>query len=353
MKKINKILILFIAILIIPITTKASILEASDSNLTLDGDYNSTKVLAGDNITNNANIDGLTFIFGNNIKNNGTLSYGFIAGNDITINSEIEKDLFIAGNNVTIESDAAIPRDIYIAGNKVVVKTNIGRTLYVACDTLDLRDITINGNVKSSASTILVNDNTVINGTLYYSEDTSIGNLDKANINNTEVISSKEYKVSIFDTIMNVIIAIITLYFTLAILFNIFNKFKDNMYDSSVEISDIVHSIFTGLIGLIIIPFAAIFLMMTTVLLPISLVMIGLYILGIYLSYGIAGVVVGKSLSKLIKKDIKWYLELLIGIVIVNLVCLIPYIGSVISPLLLFYGFGRLIESFILLKNKK
>lgn len=340
MRKFKQLLMVLIMMLFVPMFVSAAGIVEADDQITTEGEYYSNKVIAGDKVTNEAYIDGLALLTGNSVKNNGKLSYGFLAGNDITIKGEIEKDLFAAGNDITIEEDAIIPRDVYLAGNKVVIKANIGRTLYVTANTLDLRDVTVNGNVKTAVEEILVNDNTVINGTLSYEENTIIGNLDAATINDVVTYKESTVKPSFKEEVIDTTSSTIALLVTVLVLFIVFKQLRETIDEIEFDVASFVKNIILGFAFLIVVPVASVLLMITGVFLPLSLIALALYAIVLYLSVGIGSYVIGRLLWNITKKDHNWFIDLIIGIVLVNIVGLIPVVGEIVESLITFYGIG-------------
>ncbi|MCK5063563.1 MAG: hypothetical protein KAI51_04005, partial [Candidatus Aenigmarchaeota archaeon] len=115
-------------------------------------------------------------------------------------------------------------------------------------------------------------------------------------------------------------------------------------------------SIISGITGLIIIPILSILIIITIVGIPISLMMLALYIMGLYLSKIFISVTLGQYILKISgrKKQTK-YLCLIVGLVALELLFVTPYIGSLAKMITLPLGFGALIIARyeILIKNKK
>ena len=135
MKKKLFSLLLFISLLVLPI----SFVRAEDNyfnvgeNVTLsEEEYNHNVFSAGDNVSNNAKVNGLLFSAGNNVNLNGNVDYGFLAGQTININGLVNNDIFAAGGSIIINKDSDIKRDIYIAANNIDIKANLAHNAFVA-----------------------------------------------------------------------------------------------------------------------------------------------------------------------------------------------------------------------------
>jgi hypothetical protein len=99
-----------------------------------------------------------------------------------------------------------------------------------------------------------------------------------------------------------------------------------------------------GIIGLITIPIAALLLLVTLVAAPVALFILFLYFLLLYLSQVALGVVVGERIFHLAGKH-SWrlFLPIAAGILIVQLLALIPYLGFFVVLLELILGFGAIL----------
>ena len=187
MKK--KVLGLFSALLIaFMLTLNVNALEIVNAGETVveEGEFNSTRLVAGNKVTDKSKVDGISFVAGNDITLEGSAPYGFYAGNIVTVNKEIERDLFIAGNSINIGSDAKIGRDLFIAGNTIKINANIERDIRVGGTSVDLSGITIGGDAYIDASEIVMDENTTITGKLTYYKDAKVTGLEKAKIGTVE-----------------------------------------------------------------------------------------------------------------------------------------------------------------------
>ena len=134
------------------------------------------------------------------------------------------------------------------------------------------------------------------------------------------------------------------------VIFLVFTKLRNKVQEDEIEFAEAVKNIVMGLAFLIIVPVVSVILMITGIFLPISLILLALYFIVIYLSVGFGSYSIGKAIWKLTKKDSIWYAELAIGIILVYVVELIPYIGGLVYILVLFYGVGYIYN--LIKKNK-
>ena len=318
-----------------------SLTEAGNT-VVQEGNYDSIRLVAGNNITDKANVDGISFVAGNDITAEGNSTYGAYAGNNINIKENILKDLFVVGNKIVITDDAVIGRDAFILGSDVTIMTNIARDLRVGANNVNISGVTINGDVYLLAENIVLDESTVIVGTLSYPKDAKISGLDVANVGNVvttekvDVNVKKTVTTSIKDIILNICAGIIVM----LLLFYIRPKFKEKLDKVNLKFDAILKLVCIGFLILILIPMIFLVTVFTNVLTPLALILGSIYGISLYLGTLLSAYVIGNLLtSKALKVDNK-YLALTIGIILVRVVKLIPYVGGFIGVICLLYGMG-------------
>lgn len=325
--------------------------QAGD-NVTEEGTYESLRFVAGNKVTSTATIDGISFVAGNDLYLEGNATYGMYAGNTLTISGNVDKDLLAAGNKILVTADATIGRDVYLAGNQVEVKTNIARDLRAGGDTINISGITIGGNAYLYAERIVMDENTVITGTLTYYDDSKITGLDKATIGNviTKEVNKVDIEYGFKERLYGFIVSLIAAFITAICVLNFIPGVKEKLLKLDLSIGNIAKTACIGFAAMIIIPILALFAMFTGFLTPLALIVFAIYFIAIYLSGLFVAYIVGNVIStKLFKKD-DLYLALATGIILLGLLKIIPILGGYIKALILFYGLG-IIYDFI--KNMK
>ena len=341
--KIISILLLFV----VTNTYALEIVQAGNS-VKHEGDYNSSRFVAGNDVIDTANVDGISFVAGNQVKLNGKTTYGFYAGNDVVVNENIEKDLFVAGNHVSIGSDAVIGRDVYVAGSTVMISANLPRDLKVGAARVDITDITISGDAYVMADEIVLNENTKIEGKLTYSEDSIVRGLEAASIGSVEKVKSSDvaYTYTIKDRIIEFVGSVVAGFIVLLVLFYLIPKARNSADEFELSFDNIAKTAGIGLLVLIGVPIAAVIGLVTGILLPLSFIVLAIYVISIYLSFLLSGYILGSAVMNKLIHNGNMYLSLLLGIVLVKLLSLVPYIGGYVSFIALVFGLG-LIYKFI------
>lgn len=329
----------------------------ADESVNQTGKYDSVRLIAGNRVTSNADIDGISFVAGNDVSVNGRTTYGFYAGNSVTINEAVEKDLFVAGNSVTIGNDAVIGRDIFIAASNILVSSNVARNLFAGGSTVNISGITINGDAHIEAERIIMDESTVIKGKLTYEEGATVTGLESATIG-----SIKTTKIATNDNVIkynpvnyfySFVISIISSFIVLAILFYLLPKTKDKLLNTKLDASNIGMSIAIGILTVIVLPIIAIIALLTGILTPLALIALCVFIIACYLSTLFASFIIGNLINTKLFKNNSIYLSILIGLILIKLIGLIPVLGFIISILLFLYGLGLIALGIIKVKDEK
>ena len=350
-KILNLFSILLLTFLTISNVYALEVVEANDI-VNEEGIYDSLRLVAGNKVTSKATIDGISFIAGNDLYFEGNATYGFYAGNTIVINGNIEKDLIVAGNKIDINENAIIGRDAYLAGNQITISTNINRDLRAGGNIIDLRGIIIGGDAYIGAERIILDENTIINGTLTYYNDTNVSGIDKATIGNIDVKTYDKIVVEydIKDRLYAFIVSSIAAFITMLCLLYFIPKSKDKLNSLDLSFGNIAKTACIGFAVLLIVPIISIIGMFTGFLTPLAIILLAIYFISIYISNLLVYYIVGNVITKNIFKKDDMYLALANGVIIVKLLKLIPILGAYINVIILFYGLGLI---FYFIKNNK
>ncbi len=333
-----------------------SALEVAKAGETIveEGTYDSLRFVAGNKVTNNATVDGISFIAGNDLYLEGNVTYGMYAGNMLTISGAVDKDLLAAGNKIVITDSAIIGRDVYLAANQIDIKANLPRDLRAGGNTIDLSGITINGDAYLATDTIIMNEDTVIAGTLTYYSDAKVTGLESANIANvvTKTIDRKVIEYGFKERLYEFVVSLIAAIITMICLLYFVPKTKDGLNKLDLSFGNIAKTTCIGFAILIIIPIVALIAMFTGFLTPLAVITFAIYFIAVYLSNLMVAYVVGNAISKHLLKKEDMYMSIAIGILLVRLAGIIPFVSGYISALVLFYGLGIIYELLKSIRNK-
>jgi len=318
--------------------------------------YNASVVTAGDTVSIDGIVNGIAFGAGNKVTFNGSSDYAVLAGVSINVKGTINNDAFILSNLVTTEKEAIFKRDAIIAGRDIELSGVFDRNVSIYGSKITFKDVTIKGNVKIYADSINVNKGTVIEGTLYYPEDSSYKASKEAVIGN--IVKTDAIKTTDEENFFITVTAKIWSFLSLTLIFGVMslllpgifrkidNKFENMGFNETIEV-------FTkGLVIVIIVPIIAILVCLTLIGVPLAIVSILLYGIAIYLAKVFTAYLLGyKIWQKIFKKDVHVLLVGILGLFILFLFSLIPGAGIqfVITALITLVGLGLIFDT---IRNK-
>lgn len=335
--------IFLVLLLLIPISVNALNINVN-GEVKENQEIQGSSVVLGNYVENTSKVSGLDMTLGNTIKYEGESEYLLSAGNNIEINGTVKNDGFVFGNVVNFNENSVIERDLLVLANNVTISGTIKKdvTIYAAT-------VTINGNIENvnvKANEIII-ENANINN-LSYNED-AVVEIKDSEVNTTNLTEKLQSEVTIQDQIMNFIYnlgGILVIFLALYLLApKLFKKIENN--NANITVLNVFSMFGFGTLSLILIPVIFILLLTIVFCMPLAILLLILYVLAIWLSSIFTGYLLGYViLTKLIKKENNPLLIGLIGIVILNLLGVIPYIGILITVISVMIGMGIILQQF-------
>lgn len=300
-------------------------------------------ILTGNNLTSEAsNKSGFVLAAGNNLSLRTTAEYSVLLGNTINFAGETVRDLYIAGNAITLAPGAKIGRDVFVAGNTLNVDTDIMGDLAVTADTVVLRDTKIAGNLNLSVARIEVIGKVEVAGAFVYNDNAEVTGLDKLKAGSTEAYHVEEIDQT---TIMvaqlySKIMSFAALFLVMALICAFYPRLHEK-FEAEATAKRFGTNLAVGLGILIAVPVVAIFAFFTLIAAPLGIIALAIYLIAIYLAQGFAGIWLGHAIiEKLCKGKGNIFLEALLGLFILYVCSVIPYLGIATGFLGLLLGLG-------------
>lgn len=300
----------------------------------------SNLLLLGNNINNHTTVNGLLFAAGNTLQLDTQSEYAFVAGNTISYTAQNNKDLFAAGNVITLQDSATIGRDTFLAGNTVTINTDLPGDLSVACAQLVLNNVTIAGDVNLSINELVITGDTQIAGKLTINTDAKISGEENLSYADVERYEIARYEVTTTTIILDKIISLVSLFIAFTIVMAIFPSVKQRV-DTELSDGQLAKNLLVGAAALLLMPVTIIALLMTFVGAPAALILLAAFLVLIYLAQGFTGLWLGKLIiEKLAHNKINDFIEMLIGITLLALLTMIPFIGIYVTIFSVVLGLG-------------
>lgn len=320
----------------------------------IDGTVDGVTFAAGEEIRVNGDINGALFAAGQRIVISGEVNgniYG--AGEVIEMNGQSEGEVFLAGETVSIDEEAEIGRDAFTAAMNVRIHGSIPRHLFSAGETVILNGA-IGGNAQVTTEQLSLNDSATIEGDLVYDSPNEAevasgaevaGQTDWTQTESWNMRRPISRQARWFLSFIWVLWSILS---TLVVWFVIKLISKDFWVDTVWPIADeSLKTIGTGLLGLILTPFLAGILMVTVIGIPMGIILFMLYGIALYMAKIILALFIGGSLFRLMGRTEgnNEFLIVLIGIVILDILMIIPILNFITGLIVAVLGLGALILS--------
>ncbi|MBD3312245.1 hypothetical protein GF352_02195 [archaeon] len=326
---------------------------------------------ASDNvdISSSETINQNAYLAGNLVNINGVVNGDAVtAGNIIVVNGVVNGDLMAAGNSITVNGN--VSGDVRATGAMVLVNGEVGGEVLSGTAQLMLSEestvgevnagaasITISGevlgNVTISADNITITDTAVIGGLLNYTssnkaviaDENSITGLvqrnEPENRGSWEWTGMSRWLPAAYFSIFFIIISIAS---KLLFGFVLTRVSKKNIEELKKRMSkEFLNQSITGFAVMILVPIAAIIGLITVIAIPLSLVVLGLYVITLYIASVTAAFFIGSKTLDLLKVEKQSLLiELLIGVIVIELINWVPVIGWLFNFVIWLLSLGAL-----------
>ena len=325
--------------------------------------------VAGNSLSVNNKILGDVIFFGSNSIVNNTISQDFIdfsgttlidgtvlnnayiVSGNIILNGKVREDLVSLGGNIDISKSSTVYGNLYALGGEVLIDGKIIHNAYINAGHFVLNGH-IGGNLKLSSNNVKINKGSSINGYFSYTgSDNKSSYVNKNSIKghiyrNYTNKDQKEIALTIARTVLIFLAMIIFVLLFIKILPKLSLSVVKNATDKTWT------SFGYGFIEIIVTPVIAVILLLTIIGIPISIFLIGIYILLMFVSYMLNGLILGAFITKYLYKmdaGIR-FRSAFAGIFISSLISIIPIIGglyNIFIGIIIFGAFSLIIKNYI------
>ncbi len=307
---------------------------------TVDGDL----VAFGGNIVVSGDVTGDVLIAGGTIKVTGDVADdAVLAGGEIEISSDVGDNFLVACGSFEMSEDSSVGRDAIIAAGDAGVYGDVSRNLLAYGSVVEIGGSVLGDVVVESDEAPHILAGAEIKGDVNYTSVYDIVVDDGATIagNVNKKIPDEERQRSDFEKFNTWLWGFLSIFivgFLLVRMLPVFTRNVCNNLKKSLPACGL-----WGVIGLIVVPVAGLFLMITIVGLPLALIMFAGYVIAIYVSKVYVSVFVGKYLLRMAdSKSDSVVLMLVLGLLAFEVIGLVPVLSGIVSFLVLVFGFGAI-----------
>lgn len=332
-KKLLTLIVLFISLFTLQVNAKQFY---AGEKLEIKEQKEHSVFAAGTEIDISSFIDGASFIAGEEITISSSQDIIFAAGKEIKVTDAYAKDAFLSSKDIEISNSQI--RDLYAFGEKIKINSEISRNANLA-GTKVVIDSKIMGDVNIAAQEIIIKDEAYIGGTLRYPEHAYIKISQDAVVEKTKTyVSTPDETTSqiVATRVQDFIISYVSVAIIGLLLLWLFTNKFTNIEKEEFTVKNIAAKTGLGFLVLIGTPIASIIAMISIIGFPIGLIMILLYGILIYLSIIPSGYFLGHHLLK--DKIKKKENILILGVLLIKLLELIPFVGGFVVFISLCFG---------------
>ena len=330
-------------------------LYAVGSTLNIDGKITGDIICAGQSININGDVAGDIICAGQSININGKIGGNLrLAGNSINFNGQVARNAMAFGTTIVTTASSSIGWDLLVLGNIFELRGDIGRDLYGSAGRANVagqigNNLDLNfGSQNNNDQPLIIASTAKIDGQVKYKSDKDAA-IDSNAVIKGEVIHN-------FPAVVTKKSNLTDLSWWWGNLISIFSAWVSGLVlisfwrEQIIKITDLMlakvgPSFSWGILALLLTPIIAIILLITIIGLPLSLILLALWLIALYVSKILAGILIGRSLINNYwpKQKDSLILAMIVGIIIASLIFALPFIGWIIALLAMLWGLGGII----------
>lgn len=322
----------------------------ADDTVALLGTVNGDAYVAGGTVTIDGTVEGDVIATGGTITVNGSAQNVRVAGGTVHINGTVEKNVTALGGTVIIGEEAEIAGSIVTAGGTINILAPIGKGATIGGGTVVINNA-INGDVNAGVGQLTLQPQAQINGNLTYTSDQKAQIMQGASVSGEtrQMMPPKPEKenqqealfglagVALFFKLMG-IVSLLVLGLLLVFLAPHYLK-----RTAHTIIGKPWQSLGVGVVSLILAPIIFVILLMTILGIPLAFLFIILFTIACYFAKLFVIYLIGEKVGTSINGKLHMAWLFVIGLIIYEIIVLIPIVGWLVELAALIFGLGALL----------
>jgi hypothetical protein len=315
-------------------------------SITIDGTVNGDIFGIGQTITINGTVNGGVTLVGETLTVNGQVASGArLAGETINVNSSIGRDIAAAAETLNVGSTAEIADDLVFAVATAYINGHINGNVKGRGGEITITN-GVGGNVDLAVDKLTITSAVNIKGDLVYTSENEAIIQSGAQLggSTTHNVPERPTEPSPFSVIQGKLLGFLMI-LVIGIIVILLATERVSAIADSIR-NKPWPSLGWGALVLFVTPIAALIVICTIIGLPLGLIALALYGIAIYLSQIPVGFLIGRLILKRngeIESRGLMIGALALGLVILLVLRLIPYIGFLIGLFTIMFGLGSLV----------
>jgi hypothetical protein len=312
---------------------------------TVEGDL----YVAGGRVQVDGTVNGDLLVAGGSVSIGGRVSDDVrAAGGNIECSGDIGKNLSVAGGNIRLTKTATVEGGVLAAGGDIRLGGVVGEDVKVAGGQVQLEGI-VGGNVRCAGEHLSTVPGAAIHGDLQaIVKDPENAQISPGTVDGSLEVITEKHEVT--ESILGYsaghfwfkIVWALSLLLTVVILVLLCPQWVESHGLAIWERPG--WSLLWGVVGVIVTPIVAIALCVTLVGIPLGILLLFLYFWSLYLTQLSLGIVVGQKVFLPESKG-RLMFAAIAGIVLVQVLTFVPYLGTLVVIAGLLLGLGGIIET--------
>ncbi|HJP81126.1 MAG TPA: polymer-forming cytoskeletal protein [Candidatus Saccharimonadales bacterium] len=301
---------------------------------------------AGQNVTISGTVQGDVLCAAQTIRVSGQVDGNIrLAGQTISVDGAISKNASIAGQNITIDGKGKVFEDAVVAGQSIVINGVVNRDVVAAGESATIGS-TVGRNVTANISNLTFANGANVGGVVNYTSAKQATVEDGAHITGavTQTEPAKDTSMAQNNTFNGIGILVIPLMLIVSalVLVLLFPRVFRSVTDPSVaSVPQALIAVLIGFIASIAMPLVIVIAFVTVLGIPLAFVILVTWILIMLLAGAFAAFYTGR----MIWKSGNAILAMLIGVVVLSILMLIPYLNILVGVLVSWFGSGAILLS--------
>jgi len=321
---------------------------ATGDTVTISGTVNGDAYVAAGTVNIEGNINGDLIAAGGMINLKGNVKNDArVAGGEVIVSSQIDGNLTALGGSVNITSGANIGGGLVSGSGNLSVFAPVGKGATLGSGNVTLGS-SIGGDVTAGVGQLTLTPNAKISGDLTYWSNSDAQIQPGAQIlgqatHNIPQRMAKEQPKKIFASV-SITFRIISFISALIIGFLLI-KFLPTFTKNTREIIDkrFLTSLGIGFLSIILVPIIFIISILLVVTIPLGLILLAAFLIELYLAKIFVALWVGKKILERLDRKTGDFLTFLLGMFVIYIITLIPFIGWLVRLLVVLTGIGAIL----------
>jgi hypothetical protein len=320
-------------------------LYAAGKDLKIEGTVQGDVMCAGQSVDISGTVEGDVLCAAQAITVSGHVTGDVrLAGQITTVSGEVEGSATLIGQTADITSTATIGRDVTITSQDSTVEGAIGRDLEAIVGNNFTLNSPIGRDLDVTSPSVTLNDKTVVTGTFMYVSTANANVAEGVEVGRTEhKIPAKTDDQPLMGPMTFIKAAVFTMagFLVVALALLLVAPRLLKAASRNLQISP-VGTVGAGLAGLVGLPFIAALSFATLIGIPLALVVFFVWAVSLLLGLVVTAYCLGTAIGRRFKWNDAWHdlLALVMGLAILFLLTLIPFIGGFVIFASVIWGAG-------------